>query len=83
MCGVEKIIVSLQIIELLNEANISTLETVKVTNLSKLQEILLNKEPQLLHKYLDDFVQFSIDRNSEVRKVVTGFIEEIGYVYYV
>jgi len=56
----------------------SPTEDVKVTNMCKIQEFLLNKEPHLLQVYLDDVLQFSIDRSAEVRKTVTGFIEEAG-----
>lgn len=56
----------------------SQAEDVKVTNLCKVQEILVNKEPQLLPLYLDDALQFSLDRNAEVKKTITGFIEEAG-----
>ncbi|XP_020289521.1 symplekin isoform X2 [Pseudomyrmex gracilis] len=69
------------IVDWLNEASISLSEEVKVTNICKVQEILLNKEPHLLKLYLDDILQFSVDRSSEVRKTVTGFIEEAGIKY--
>lgn len=68
----------LQIVEWLNEASLSPGEDVKVANLCKVQEILINKEPQLLPLYLDEALQFSLDRNAEVRKTITGFIEEAG-----
>ncbi|EZA61337.1 Symplekin [Ooceraea biroi] len=67
-----------RIVEWLNEASISTTEDVKVANMCKIQEFLLNKEPHLLQLYLDDVLQFSLDRSAEVRKTVTGFIEEAG-----
>ena len=66
------------VVEWLNEASLSQTEDVKVTNLCKVQEILVNKEPQLLPLYLDEALQFSLDRNAEVKKTVTGFIEEAG-----
>lgn len=68
----------LQIVEWLNEASMSLTEEIKVANICKVQELLLNKEPHLLDHYLDDVLQFSVDRNAEVRKTVTGFIEEAG-----
>lgn len=68
----------MQIVEWLNEASLSSGEDVKVANLCKVQEILINKEPQLLPLYLDEALQFSLDRNAEVKKTVTGFIEEAG-----
>lgn len=66
------------VVEWLNEISLSLEEGVKVTNLCKVQEILINKEPHLLPLYLDEALQFSIDRNAEVRKAVLGFIEEAG-----
>nr|XP_033334950.1 symplekin isoform X2 [Megalopta genalis] len=66
------------IVEWLNEASLSPAEDVKVSNICKVQEILVNKEPQLLPLYLDEALQFSLDRHTEVRKTVTGFIEEAG-----
>ncbi|XP_043462506.1 symplekin [Leptopilina heterotoma] len=67
------------VIEWINEASISSDETVKVTNLCKLQEIVINnKDSQLLHIYLEEILQFSLDRQAEVRKAVSGFIEEAG-----
>lgn len=68
----------LQIVEWLNEASLNPGEDIKVANLCKVQEILINKEPQLLPLYLDEALQFSLDRNAEVRKTITGFIEEAG-----
>ncbi|XP_068988767.1 symplekin isoform X1 [Bombus flavifrons] len=66
------------IVEWLNEASLNPGEDIKVANLCKVQEILINKEPQLLPLYLDEALQFSLDRNAEVRKTITGFIEEAG-----
>ncbi|XP_047365188.1 symplekin isoform X2 [Vespa velutina] len=66
------------IVEWLNEASTCLAIDVKVSNLCKVQEILFNKEPQLLPLYLDETIQFSLDRIAEVRKTVTGFIEEAG-----
>lgn len=66
------------IVEWLNEASMSTTDDVKVTNICKIQEFLLNKEPHLLQVYLDDVLQFSVDRSAEVRRAITGFIEETG-----
>lgn len=68
----------MQIVEWLNEASMTVAEDIKVVNICKVQEFLLNKEPHLLQLYLDDVLQFSIDKTSEVRKTITGFIEEAG-----
>ncbi|XP_071553781.1 symplekin [Temnothorax nylanderi] len=69
------------IVEWLNEASMGLTEEIKVTNICKVQELLLNKEPHLLEHYLDDILQFAVDRSAEVRKTVTGFIEEAGIKY--
>ncbi|XP_014601735.1 PREDICTED: symplekin [Polistes canadensis] len=66
------------VVEWLNEASTCLDVDVKVSNLCKVQEILCNKELQLLPLYLDETIQFSLDRTAEVRKTVTGFIEEAG-----
>lgn len=55
-------------------------ESVKVTNLAKVNEYLIHKEPELLDLYLDETLQFSLDRSAEVRKMIAGFIEEAGYL---
>lgn len=65
--------------EWLNEAIMTNSDTVKVQNLCKAQEILINKEPHLLNDHLDDVLQFGVDRNAEVKKTVAAFIEEVGY----
>lgn len=67
-----------QIVEWLNEATLSTTESVKVANLAKVQEVLLNKDTHLLPDYLGEILQFSTDRNSDVRKTIAGFIEDAG-----
>lgn len=69
----------IQVAEWLNEASMSNTDSaVKVQNLCKVQEILLNKEPLLLNVYLDDILQFAIDRIADVRKTIAGFIEDAG-----
>lgn len=55
-------------------------EKQKVENLCKAQEILLNKDPELLKMYLDDILQFTIDKSAEVRKTIAAFIEDTGYI---
>lgn len=70
--------VHLQIVEWLNEVSLSTTEDVKVANICKVQEILLNKEPHLLQLYLGNVLEFAADRNAEVRKTIIGFVEEAG-----
>ncbi|XP_046607830.1 symplekin [Neodiprion virginianus] len=66
------------VVEWLNDASMSTSESVKLTNLAKVNEFLIHKEPKLLDLYLDETLQFSLDRSSEVRKLIAGFLEEAG-----
>ncbi|XP_012251280.1 symplekin isoform X2 [Athalia rosae] len=66
------------VVDWLNEASMSASESVKVSNLAKVHEFLIHKEPELLDLYLDETLQFSLDRGTEVRKAIAGFIEEAG-----
>lgn len=65
-----------QIVEWINEAGVSTDLKVKVENIHKIQELLINQNPHLLDSFLDDVLAFQSDRNMEVRRTVVGFIEE-------
>lgn len=56
----------------------SPTEDVKVANICKVQEVLLNKEPHLLQLYLENILEFAADRSAEVRKTIIGFVEEAG-----
>ncbi|KAK0180003.1 hypothetical protein PV327_005690 [Microctonus hyperodae] len=66
------------VVEWLNEASVATSESSKIGNIAKVQEFVIHKDPQLLDLYLDDVLQFSLDRNADVRKAIAGFIEEAG-----
>ncbi|XP_008544685.1 symplekin [Microplitis demolitor] len=66
------------IVEWLNEAAVSQNDQIKVGNLNKIQEYLINKDPQLMNIYLNEVLQFCSDRNAEVRKTIAGFIEQAG-----
>ncbi|EFN77112.1 Symplekin [Harpegnathos saltator] len=66
------------IVEWLNEVSISSVEDVKVANICKIQEVLLNKESHLLQLYLGNVLEFAADRSAEVRKTIIGFVEEAG-----
>ncbi|KAK0080766.1 hypothetical protein PV325_013355 [Microctonus aethiopoides] len=66
------------VVEWLNEASVATSESNKIVNIAKVQEFVIHKDPQLLDLYLDDVLQFSLDRNADVRKAIAGFIEEAG-----
>ncbi|XP_034943340.1 symplekin [Chelonus insularis] len=62
----------------LNEVSGSMSPQVKVHNLLKIQEYLINKDPHLLGNFLDDILLFCADLMSEVRTVIAAFIEEAG-----
>lgn len=62
----------------MNEASVATSDSNKIGNIAKVQEFVIHKDPQLLDLYLDDVLQFSLDRNADVRKAIAGFIEEAG-----
>ncbi|XP_043283816.1 symplekin [Venturia canescens] len=67
-----------QIVEWINECSVNPIEAIKLTNLAKIQEVLVNKETHLLGELLGEVLQFSLDRSAEVRKFITGFIEDTG-----
>ena len=48
----------------------------KVENIHKIQELLINQNTHLLDSFLDDVLAFQSDRNMDVRRTVVGFIEE-------
>ena len=67
---------SSQVVTLLNNAQISSNnDSTKLDNLRKVQEIIVNKDPNLLDNFLDEVLAFQTDRSQDVRKFVVGFIE--------
>ncbi|XP_049841327.1 symplekin-like [Schistocerca gregaria] len=65
-----------KIVDWLNEASVTSETTTKTEILSKVQEIIVKKEPGLLNSFLDEVIAFQSDRNSDVRRLVVGIIEE-------
>ena len=64
-------------VELLNTAQLASInDTTKLDNLRVVQEIIVNKEPDLLDSFLEEVLAFQTDRSQEVRRFVVGFIEE-------
>ena len=43
----------LQVVELLNQTQLLTKDSQKITNLKQVQELIVNKEPTLLDNFLD------------------------------
>ena len=69
-----------QVIKLLNQASLATNDSEKVEKLHQVQELVINKQPDLLDNFTDEVVAFQADRSSDVRKFVVGFMEEAWYV---
>lgn len=53
-------------------------EAIKTANLSKIQEVILNKDIEMLPDYIDEVLAFVIDKSAEVRKSICSFIEVAG-----
>ena len=48
----------------------------KIEKLSKVQELVIHKQPDLVDSFNDEIVAFQTDRSADVRKCVVGFMEE-------
>ena len=68
---------SSQVASLLNDAQLMTnTDSKKLDSLKKVQELIVNKDPNLLDNFLDEVLAFQTDRSHDVRKFVVGFIED-------
>ena len=65
-----------QVVALLNKASLTSSDNEKIENLYKVQELVINKQPELLDSFNDEVVAFQTDRSADVRKCVVGFMEE-------
>ena len=65
-----------RVVELLNAASTDSTPEDKLEALKIVQELLLNKEPELVDNFLDEVMGFQNDRSQDVRKFVVGFVEE-------
>ena len=55
-------------VELLNTAQLAaSSDSIKLDNLRKVQEIIVNLSPDLLDSFLDEVLAFQTDRSQEVR----------------
>nr|CAB3266754.1 symplekin [Phallusia mammillata] len=72
----EKISTFDMVINLLNQASMAKKDSEKVEKLQQVQELVINKQPELLDNFTDEVVAFQADRSSDVRKFVVGFMEE-------
>lgn len=68
--------VSDKVVRLLNEASLFPKDTQRVTNLKQVQELIINKEPDLLDNFLDEVLSFQHDKSADVKKALLSFIEE-------
>ena len=66
-----------EVVALLNAAQLSSnTDSAKLDNLRKVQEIIVNRDSNLLDNFLDEVLAFQTDRSQDVRKFVVGFIED-------
>lgn len=66
-----------RVVEWLNGAPIAGSSTAdKNAMISKVQEVLLHTDPELLEEFIDDVLVYSQDTTQDVRRSVVGFIEE-------
>ncbi|KAH9492706.1 hypothetical protein Btru_024229 [Bulinus truncatus] len=64
------------VVELLNNAAIMPKGSDKIVNLRKVQELIVHKSPDLLDNFLDEMLAFQSDSSKDVKKFITGFMEE-------
>lgn len=62
-----------QVVQLLNEAAASTDAEAKLHNLQMVQELTVNKEPELLDNFFEEILQFQHDRSVNIRKHLIGW----------
>lgn len=64
-------------VQWLNAAAVSILVSEKLENFHKIQEFLLRKAKDLLPQFLPEVLNFSTDKNADLKKALVGFIEEV------
>ncbi|XP_074640461.1 symplekin-like [Tubulanus polymorphus] len=65
-----------RVVDLLNKAGLQQRDAAKITNLKQVQELIINKDLNLLDNFLDEMMAFQMDKSPEVRKFVVGFMDE-------
>ncbi|XP_077989762.1 symplekin-like [Glandiceps talaboti] len=65
-----------KVVDLLNQAHLLTKDSQKINNLKQVQELIVNRDSNLLDSFLDEMLQFQNDKSADVKKFVVGFIEE-------
>ncbi|XP_074025533.1 symplekin scaffold protein [Leptinotarsa decemlineata] len=66
-----------QVTQYLNCCALAQEASEKVSYFFKIQEILLRKTPILLPKFLQNILNFTTERNPDIKKALVGFIEEL------
>lgn len=66
-----------KIVECFNEISLKNDQNVKCENITKIQELILHHEVDLLDEFIEDILALSHDSNAEVRKAIAGFIEKL------
>uniref|UniRef100_A0A336LMS5 CSON005637 protein n=1 Tax=Culicoides sonorensis TaxID=179676 RepID=A0A336LMS5_CULSO len=67
-----------KIIECLNNIALSENQQTKCEDISKIQELLLYQEIDLLDEFIDDILTLAHDTFAEVRKSIAGFVEKLS-----
>ncbi|XP_067941603.1 symplekin-like [Watersipora subatra] len=63
------------VVELLNQASLERQGAAKVILLKQVQELIINKDPNLLDNFFDEVIGFQSDPSVDVRKFVITFLE--------
>jgi symplekin len=61
----------------LNNAAVARSSSEKLEYFHKLKEVLLRKSPHLLQKFLPNILNFTTDKNGDIKRALVGFIEEL------
>jgi len=62
--------------ELLTKAAVTPNDQLKLDYLTKVKEIIVNRQPALLDNFLDEMLNFQLDNIPQVRIYILEFIEE-------
>ncbi|XP_783721.4 symplekin [Strongylocentrotus purpuratus] len=67
--------ISDRVVDLLQQTHSLPRDSQKISNLSHVQELIIEKDPSLLDNFLDEVLQFQFDESVEVRNFVLSFAE--------
>lgn len=66
--------------ELLTKATVTPSEKIKLENLMRVKDIIINKQPALLDNFLNEMLDFQTDDNADVRCFILEFVEDAWLV---